>query len=183
MGIRKGYDFGHKLLANLLTHFLSKADILIDQDGHARLADSGCLTVSDSTRTTASSSSKSIGTMRWMSPERLDPEQFVFEDGRATKASDCYALGMVILEVLTGQCPFPHDSSPVVMRKIINGERPERPRGGEAVWVTDDLWKMLERCWSPQPKLRPTAEAILEHLERASIAWKPLPPIGDSFEK
>ena len=122
-----------------------------------------------------------------MSPERLDPKGFGFEDGRVMNESDCsyyyYALGMVILEVITGQHPFPLDYSDfAVILKVINGKRPERPRGGEAVWLTDDLWKMLEQCWSPKPKLRPTAEAILEHLERASTAWKPLPPIGGSFE-
>ena len=118
-----------------------------------------------------------------MSPERLDPDQFGFEDGRATKESDCYALGMVILEVLTGQPPFPgHTGSTVVMR-VIYGERPERPRGAEAVWFTDDLWAMLEQCWSPQPAVRPTAEAILEHLERGSIAWRPLPPTAEDLKQ
>jgi len=78
VGICKGYDFECKLLAHLLTPFLSKANILIDQDGHAHLADFRFLTVSDSTRTTASSSSKFGGTIKWMSPERLSPEEFGF---------------------------------------------------------------------------------------------------------
>jgi len=38
------------------------------------------------------------GTFRWMSPELLDPEHFD-SDGRPTRESDCYALGMVIYEV------------------------------------------------------------------------------------
>ena len=114
-----------------------------------------------------------------MSPERLDPDRFGFEDGRATKESDCYSLGIVILEVLTGRRPFPHNGYAIIRRKIIEGEHPERPQGPEAVWFTDGLWGMLEQCWSPQPKLRPTAEAILEHLERGSMAWQPLPPTAD----
>ena len=175
MGIWKGYGFERKLLAHLLTRFLSKANILIDQDGRACIASFGLLTISDSTHTTASSSSKVTGTTRWMSPERLVPDQFGFEYGRATKESDCYALGMVILEVLTGQVPFPGYSGLGVIEKVINGERPMRPEGPEAVWFTDDLWGILEQCWSPQPKVRPTAEAILEHLKRGSMAWKPLP--------
>jgi serine/threonine protein kinase len=61
-GSERGTISGHKLLAHLLTRFLSKANILIDQDGHARLADFGLLTVSDSTHTTISSSSKFGGT-------------------------------------------------------------------------------------------------------------------------
>lgn len=42
--------------------------------------------------------SSSEGTRRWMSPELLDPEGFC-SDGRSTRESDCYALGMVIYEV------------------------------------------------------------------------------------
>jgi len=114
-----------------------------------------------------------------MSPERFDPERFGFEDGRATKESDCYALGMVILEVLTGQRPFQHDRDVVVMMDVIKGRHPERPQGAEAPWFTDDLWEMLKKCWSPQPKLRPTVETILEHLERGSMAWQPVPPTAD----
>jgi len=112
-----------------------------------------------------------------MSPERLNPRQFGFKDGRATKESDCYALGMVVFEVLTGQPPFPHYSDITVVRKVVDGERPMRPQGPEGVWFTDDLWGMLEQCWSPQPKVRPTAKVILEHLEQASMAWRPLPPM------
>ena len=39
------------------------------------------------------------GSIRWMSPELLDPERFEITDCRPTKQSDCYALGMVIYEV------------------------------------------------------------------------------------
>jgi len=40
----------------------------------------------------------SVGTFRWMSPELLDPPRFG-SNGRPTRESDCYALGMVIYEV------------------------------------------------------------------------------------
>ena len=38
------------------------------------------------------------GTLRWMSPELLDPTYFNSK-GHPTRESDCYALGMVIYEV------------------------------------------------------------------------------------
>ena len=38
------------------------------------------------------------GTFGWMSPELLDPLLFG-SNGRPTRESDCYALGMVIYEV------------------------------------------------------------------------------------
>jgi len=159
-----------------------KLNILIDQDGRARLADFGLLIiVSDSTYHTSSSTPKSAGTTRWMSPELLDPDRFGREDGRATKESDCYALGMVILEVLSGKPPFPNCNGMVVMRKVVEGERPGRPEGKEEVWFTDDLWVILEQCWLPRPERRPAIEAILQCLEQGSTVWQLLPPDSDDY--
>ena len=111
-----------------------------------------------------------------MSPELLDPDQFKLGGGRPTKDSDCYALGMVILEVLSGKPPFPDYNGMIVMRKVVEGERPGRPQGGEGVWFTDDLWEMLEQCWSSQPGRRPTIDTVLRCLKHSSTAWQPLPP-------
>jgi len=110
-----------------------------------------------------------------MSPELLDPDRFGVGDGRPTKRSDCYALGMVILEVLSGKPPFPNYNGMTVMRKIVEGERPERPEGEEGVWFTADLWEMLEQCWSLEPERRPTIDDVLRCLRQGSVAWQPLP--------
>ena len=112
-----------------------------------------------------------------MSPELLDPERFGSKDNRPTKESDCYALGMVIYEVLSGQAPFTPYRSPTVIQKVTRGERPARPEGMEGAWFTDDLWEVLEQCWVPQPGSRPSVEAVLEHLEPGSRAWKPPSPL------
>ena len=111
-----------------------------------------------------------------MSPELLDPDRFGIRDGRPTKRSDCYALGMVILEVLSGKPPFPNYNGMTVMRKIVEGEHPGRPEGEEGVWFTADLWGMLEQCWSLQPERRPAIDDVLRCLRRGSTGWQPLPP-------
>ncbi|KAF9642010.1 kinase-like protein [Thelephora ganbajun] len=78
---------------------LKGANILVDQYGHACLADFGLSAiVLDPAYPTTLSSSVSAGTTRWSSPERLDPNQFGLKDSRPTKESDCYALGMTIFE-------------------------------------------------------------------------------------
>ena len=111
-----------------------------------------------------------------MSPELLDPDRFGLRDGRPTKHSDCYALGMVILEVLSGKPPFSNYNGMTVMRKIVEGEHPGRPEGQEAVWFTADLWEVLEQCWSLEPERRPTIDDVLRCLRQGSAAWQPLPP-------
>ena len=157
--------------------FYTKLNILVDQDGHARLADFGLLTtISDYTYFNTSSSALTGGTTRWMSPELLDPEQFGLDHGRPTKESDCYALGMVIYEVLTGRPPFAPLKDHVVTRKVTDGKRPERPEGVKGTWFTDELWEMLALCWATDAQSRPSIEAVGECLGQVLGIWKPLPP-------
>jgi serine/threonine protein kinase len=79
-------------------------NILVDLNDNkpiARVTDFGLMTMADlGTDTLSNSFLFSAGTTRWMSPELLHPEHFN-SDGRLTRESDCYALGMVIYEVKT----------------------------------------------------------------------------------
>ena len=183
-GDLKGVSLKSKISPLSPDSILSKVNILINQQGHACLADFGLITIiSDPAYPSTISSSSGSGTTRWMSPELLDPDHFGLKNSRPTKESDCYALGMVVYEVLRGQAPFAQYKDFTVMRKVIEGEWPERPQGAEEVWFTDGLWKMLERCWSSQPKDRPTITTVLEYLEQGSTTWHPLPPgSGDDVQ-
>ena len=146
-----------------------KANILIDQDGHACLADFGFLTaVPDPTNSTAPSSYTVGGMIQWMSPELLTLDRAGLKNCRPTKQSDCYALGMVIYEVLSGQVPFAPFGRYVVIRKVIDGEHPQRPGGAEGERFTDDLWRMLNQCWANRPETWPSSLAVLECLEWVS---------------
>ena len=149
-------------------------NILIDQTGNARLADFGLVTMHlDST---TSSSREQGGSSRWMSPELFEPRMFGVEDNRRTKASDCYALGMTVYEVLTGRMPFPRHFKDVVVTLVLyKGDRPKRPQGAEGKWFTDDVWGILGRCWEPKPGDRPSIDEVLQRLEEASMCWTPLP--------
>ena len=97
------------------SHSPKKANILVNRDRRACLADFGLTTITGVvTPASARTSWVSLfsndtlmsftggGTYRWMSPELLDPERFGVpesEGSRPTRQSDCYALGMVIYEV------------------------------------------------------------------------------------
>jgi len=106
-----------------------------------------------------------------MSPELINPD---VQNYRRTKSSDCYALGMVIYEVLSGHEPFFRYRKEAVSTKVLRGDRPERPQGAESKWFTDEVWGILEHCWKPNPSDRPSAERVLQCLEEASRFWTPL---------
>jgi len=102
-----------------------KANILIDKDRRACIADFGLSTITGvAAHSTTGPSRASLvsndtlvsftggGTRRWMSPELLDPERFGMpesEHNRPTRQSDCYALGMVIYEVRARSSVFVAD--------------------------------------------------------------------------
>lgn len=98
-----------------------------------------------------------------MSPELIAPQRFGFKGSYPTKSSDCYALGMVIYETISGKLPFHNDTDIEVSLKVIGGERPP--------WKTkfsESLWKMLGRCWVSNPDYRPSIEDVLQCLKMAS---------------
>ena len=146
-----------------------KANILIDNNGRACLAGFSQLTmVSDPSTITFLTTAG--GAIRWMSPEFLAPDRFNLKESRPTKESDCYALGMVIYEVLSGQVPYAQCNQLVVAQRILAGERPRRPQGTR---FTDGLWKMLELCWRAQPGDRPSLNTVLRRLQDIT---RPLEP-------
>ena len=99
-----------------------------------------------------------------MSPELITPRDFGLEASCPTKSSDCYSLGMVMYETISGNLPFREDTDLMVIAKVLKGERPRR-----AVGFTDGLWKILERCWTPQPSERPSVEDVLRFLDMYSL--------------
>lgn len=154
------------------THEAFKANILIDNDGRGYLTGFSQLTmVSD--QSTITSSAATGGVIRWMSPELLDPGRFNLKESRPTKESDCYALGMVVYEVLSGQAPYALFNQLVAFQKILAGERPSRPRGPQGAWFTDGLWEMLELCWETQPGDRPSLSTVLQCLHDVTRPIEP----------
>jgi len=99
----------------LTPHFL-KANIYI-RNFRACIADFGISTIAKiepwigTNRASIISlvSFTSGGSLRWMSPELLDPKKFNTPDPRPTKESDRFALGMLIYEVcvVTARIPLP----------------------------------------------------------------------------
>ena len=74
--------------------------MLIDGTFRARLADFGLARVNqDPSASVSTSLREGNGTLRWMAPELLIPEQPDTRGSRLSTRSDVYALAMVMLEV------------------------------------------------------------------------------------
>jgi len=126
-------------------------NIMVKDDGGAKLADFGIVHVLDS-KLTASDSI--LGTPAYMSPEGFDSKKN--EDER----SDLFSLGVVAYEMFTGQYPFSLVSIPRAIDSIRKERPPEpmkvNPRIHPLVQVI--LGKMLEK--NPVRRYQSASEII-----------------------
>ncbi|KAF9643193.1 kinase-like protein [Thelephora ganbajun] len=175
-----GLEYMHSL--HMVHGDLKGANILINQGLRACLADFGLSTIVGVERCAAANASlisvaskESLmsftagGTVRWMSPELLDPDRFGITGCRPTKQSDCYAFGMVVYEVLCGNAPYRDITNEfAVINTIMNGGRPQKPEAAENLGFTNELWRIVEQCWSVDISTRPDVRAVLSHLNHAT---------------
>ncbi|XP_057969425.1 mitogen-activated protein kinase kinase kinase 20-like [Malania oleifera] len=95
------------------------------------------------------------GTLLYMSPESL-------VHGIQGPPSDIWALGCVVLEMLTGRPPWGGaadlDRNGLLSRIQTLTELPKVPNS-----LSIEAWDFLKRCFARKPRFRPTAEQLLNH--------------------
>jgi serine/threonine protein kinase len=110
-----------------------------------------------------------LGTPAYMSPEQIE--------GRpATSASDIYALGLVVYEIVTGQRPFQGDTPMVAAMKRLSTP-PTPPR--DLVPEVSPLWEaVILRCLEREPAKRfaEAQEVLAAFSARPTVQNKPFPP-------
>jgi len=94
-----------------------------------------------------------LGTPRYMAPEQADGRDDV------SPATDVYALGAVLYELLTGETPFRGDTNLEILQRIAHAEpaSPQRLRGD----VPRDLAAVVLRALEKEPRNRYATAADL----------------------
>ncbi|KAF8964088.1 ras guanine nucleotide exchange factor domain-containing protein [Flammula alnicola] len=128
---------------------LRGANVLISQDGTARLSDFGLSKILEDCGK-GMTTSHSLNP-RWFAPELLQ------QTGPSSTHSDVWSFGMICLEILSGEIPFRNFSRDiVVLRELDNGKLPDHPgRIATLQGLSDDMWALMRRCWQKKPESRP----------------------------
>ena len=129
--------------------------------GEPRICDFGMSAViEDVTEKSASATLTTAGSARWLAPELIEGSI-----SSPTKAADIYSFAMAILELLTGKHPYAHlkREANVIHNIVEKKMMPPRPESPEKnIWLTDDLWTLMEQCWSSDANCRPPMPIVAE---------------------
>jgi serine/threonine-protein kinase len=118
-------------------------NVLLASDGLLKVTDFGIARAGAESEMTEVGSV--IGTAQYLSPEQA-------RGGEVTAASDCYAVGVVLYEMLTGRVPFDGERPVTIAMKHIN-EPPVPPRVFEP-GIPPELEQVVLRALAKRPSER-----------------------------
>jgi hypothetical protein len=131
------------------------SNVLLGPEGDARLTDFGVVWLSDGTQLTETSST--IGTMAFLAPEQIG-------GGNVSTAVDVYALGLVLLEAMSGRHAFAGTQQEILAARLVRN--PQIPASLPPNWK-----RLLRAMTALDPAERPDAQVVSGFLD--GIATRP----------
>ena len=128
---------------------LKPANVLVSGSGVVKLSDFGVakqLSSSDGFAMTQ------VGSTAYMSPERMKGEEYTY-------TSDVWSVGVILLEALLGEHPFPpskHKSFVALFTAISSGDYPPPPAGTEP-----EVAECVASCLRLDQQHRPEVDALI----------------------
>jgi serine/threonine protein kinase len=135
---------------NLVHRDVKPGNVLIGHDGRVRLTDFGIARLVDAAKVTATG--LTVGTASYLAPEQVLGE-------RVGPQADVYALGLVLLECLTGRREYAGSTVEVALARL--------NRSPEVSEALPSGWPQLLRAMTDNdPQARPVASEVAEELAR-----------------
>ena len=150
-GIASGMSYLHS--HDIIHRDLKPDNILINDYLLPKIADFGLSKVKNNDNSDLNSTLGIKGTPIYISPE-------IWRKYEYGKASDVYAFAMIVYELLTNDEPFEKCHIFQIQCKILAGYRPNFNKA-----IPQSYKNLIEKCWSEDPKDRPTFEQIVDKLK------------------
>ncbi len=164
-----GIGYAHR--AGLVHCDVKPQNVLVTGDDRVKVADFGIARA-------LSQASMHTGSMLWGTPHYFAPEQAAGEP--ATPASDVYAIGIIMFEMLAGQLPFEAETLPALALKHLNEPPPLLTTLNAA--VPAQLENIINKVLNKEPAGRYRTAGQLERILRsyeasAQQATGPIAPL------
>ncbi|KAG8959518.1 hypothetical protein FRC03_007886 [Tulasnella sp. 419] len=152
LDVLKGLEYLHSFP---VAHGDLKAEnVLVDGDKRASLCDFGMSQFLDeATQITGFTTTNAHlgGTDRYLCPELL-------EDRPKTTATDIWALGCLLVQILADRIPYQHITRrEAVLSAIVRGNPPSTNRPDA---INPSQWDYISKCWNVEPEERPPVSKL-----------------------
>ncbi|TCC54985.1 serine/threonine protein kinase [Kribbella pittospori] len=132
---------------------IKPGNLLLGDDGTVKVADFGIVRFAEDTTTTLTSTGQIVGTSHYLSPERAVGKP-------AEGASDVYALGCVLYQLVTGHPPFLADDPASIMFQHV--QREPIPPSELRAELAGEFEALLLWMLAKDPVRRPTAAQVAD---------------------
>ena len=149
--VASGLAYLHEQKEPIIHQDIKPDNVLIDHNGKYLITDFGISSKARSTLRKSVGETKAGGTIAYMPPERFG------KDNTPIKASDVWALGATLYELLTGDVPFGEHGG------LIQKSGAEIPDLGKG--YSKEMQKVVEKMLAVEPWNRPRASQIVEWTE------------------
>ena len=143
---------------------IKPSNILIDADGHAKLADFGVskqLSTGGTHGPRITSEGIAVGTPVYMSPEQA-------RGADVGSPSDVFSLGCILHELVAGRPPFERAGAIETLNAVVNDPTPRLTATG----LPTGFVGLLDATLDKDPAKRPTARAVSDQLEMMVAGWR-----------
>ncbi|KAK4432253.1 L-type lectin-domain containing receptor kinase SIT2 [Sesamum alatum] len=166
-GIASGLLYLHEEWEQVVIHRdVKSSNILIDRDMNARLGDFGLARLYDHGKN--SHTTNVVGTIGYIAPE-------LTRTGKASKSTDVFAYGVLLLAVACGRPPIVHEADrnvilvDWVLECMKTGDIFEAVDAKlNSMYVTEEMELVLGLgllCSHPKPEARPTMRQVMKYLD------------------
>jgi serine/threonine protein kinase len=140
---------------HMLHRDIKLSNVCLSRRGEVKLTDFG---ISTQLQNSIAVCATFVGTYTYMSPERIIGKEYSY-------ASDVWSLGLIVLESVMGEFPYPDNGVVIHLMKTVVEGPPEIPKD-----LSPDLRSFCEQCLRTNAAERASAADLLRHPFIAGLA-------------